>query len=114
MVGWSLLTLDLRFAKLRSRLRNHVPTVSLRWWQWALIVCVAGSFVKIGLIAVEPYRADLRDHADRVNFWARTMKARIPILEAKVHLELWKLGRLPDPLDWTQDDAACGAEVCKT
>lgn len=44
------------------------------------------------------------------------MKARIPILEAKVHLELWKLGRLPDPLAWAdQDDVACGVEaVCKT
>lgn len=37
-----------------------------------------------------------------VNFWARTMKARIPILEAQVHLELWKLGRLPGPVSWDQ------------
>jgi hypothetical protein len=39
-----------------------------------------------------------------VNFWARTMKARIPILEAQVHLELWKLGRLPSPVSWDQMD----------
>eukprot|EP00434_Breviolum_minutum_P038744 symbB.v1.2.034382.t2/scaffold4427.1/size39785/5 len=41
----------------------------------------------------------------RVNFWARTMKARIPILEAQVHWELWKLGRLPNAVAWADLEA---------
>lgn len=162
MFGWSLLTLDWRFVKLRKRVRSHVPQISLRRWHWVLIVGLGVGFVWIGLIAVEPYRGELKDHASRVlrlyltlaiarlapiltriasyweayrtvieflkgrrpykvvmlyilwflvaafvvqprvNFWARTMKARIPILEAQVHLELWKLGRLPGPVSWDQ------------
>ena len=38
MFGWSLLTLDWRFVKLRKRVRSHVPQISLRRWHWVLIV----------------------------------------------------------------------------
>ena len=41
----------------------------------------------------------------QVNFWARTMKARIPILEAQAHWELWKLGRLPNAVAWADLEA---------
>ena len=85
MFGWSLLTLDWRFVKLRKRVRSHVPQISLRRWHWVLIsnqslhviatFYLEGSrscyetppgFVWIGLIAVQPYRGDLKDHASRV------------------------------------------------
>eukprot|EP00435_Cladocopium_sp_Y103_P049305 s742_g14.t2 len=66
MFGWSLLTLDWRLVKLRKRVRSHVPQVSLRRWHWVFIVGLGVSFVWIGLIAVDPYRSDLKDHAYRV------------------------------------------------